>query len=81
MTGQGPGATQRFIGLALMVVAGLWMAFSGLCAFGVLATVVSESSGTSEMLGSAFAVLFISGLSAAGGYAIFVTGRRLMGAR
>ena len=79
MTEQGPGATQRFVGLVLMVLAGLWIAFSGICAFGVLATVVSESGGSGEMLGSALAVLFISGLSAAGGYAIFVTGRSLMG--
>ncbi|MBP6010836.1 MAG: hypothetical protein KBA31_01305 [Alphaproteobacteria bacterium] len=81
MTDQGPGATQRFIGLALMVVAGLWMAFSGLCAVGVLTTVVSESAATSDMLGLGLAVLFISGLSAAGGYAIFVTGRSLMGGK
>ena len=65
----------RFIGLVLMGAAILWIAFCGLCAFGVLATMISEATGGS--LASVLLVLFIAGLGAMGGYAVFVAGRSL----
>ncbi|MEQ1868197.1 MAG: hypothetical protein HOP13_12255 [Alphaproteobacteria bacterium] len=64
----------RFIGLLLMGIAVLWMAFCGLCAFGMLASVFTEGS---EMLGLALFVLVIAGAAAAGGYAVFIAGRSL----
>jgi hypothetical protein len=67
----------RFIGMILMGVAVLWIAFCGLCAFGVLATVFTEAATTSEMLPSLLIVFVIAGLGAAGGYAVFVAGRSL----
>ena len=79
MTDEQPGGTQRFIGLALMVIAGLWIAFCGLCAVGMLGSGLISGELNGEALGLALIVLFISGLGAAGGYAIFVTGRSLRG--
>ena len=69
----------RFIGFVLMSVAVLWVAFCGLCAFGILATVLSEASATADMLPSILLVLLIAGLGAGGGYAVFVAGRSLWG--
>ena len=78
MTEQQPSGESfgRFIGLLLMGFGVLWIAFCGLCAFGVMATVVTESGGN-DAWGSAFAVLLISGVAAAGGYAVFIAGRSL----
>ncbi len=67
----------RFMGLLLMGAAALWIAFCGLCAFGVLATVVSETATVGDALGSGLFVLVIAGLGAAGGYAVFIAGRSL----
>lgn len=67
----------RFIGLLLMGFGVLWIAFCGLCAFGVMSTVVTESAGSSDALGSTLVVLVISGLAAVGGYAVFIAGRSL----
>lgn len=67
----------RFMGLLLMGAAILWIAFCGLCALGVGATVVTESATASDTLSSAFFVLLITGLGAAAGYAVFVAGRSL----
>jgi hypothetical protein len=82
MTEQQPSGDSfgRFMGLVLMGAGVLWMAFCGLCAFGVMATVVTESSG-SDAWGSTFAVLLISGVSAAAGYGVFIAGRSLWRAR
>ena len=79
MTTEGPGNLQRFIGLVLMGLAVLWMAFCGLCAVGVLGSSLISGELKGEALGLGLMVLFISGLGAAGGYAIFVTGRSLLG--
>lgn len=64
----------RFVGLLLMGIAVLWMAFFGLCAFGMLASVFTEGS---EMAVLALFVLVIAGAAAAGGYAVFIAGRSL----
>jgi hypothetical protein len=79
MTEQQPSGDSmgRFIGLILMGVAVLWIAFCGLCAFGVLTTVFTEAAATSDMLSSLLIVFLIAGLGAAGGYAVFVAGRSL----
>lgn len=79
MTATGPGGTQRFIGLVLMGLSVLWMAFCGLCAVGVLGSSLISGELAGEALGLGLMVLFVSGLGVAGGYAIFVTGRSLMG--
>jgi hypothetical protein len=71
-----PDPFTRFIGLILMGAAALWMAFCGLCAFGVMATVVTESAGV-DKIWSTLLVLAISGAAAAGGYAVFIAGRSL----
>lgn len=78
MTEQQPSGESfgRFIGLLLMGFGVLWIAFCGLCAFGVMATVMTESAG-GEALSSTLVVVLISGLAAAGGYAVFVAGRSL----
>ncbi len=78
MTEQPPSGESfgRFIGLLLMGFGVLWIAFCGLCAFGVMATIVTESAG-GEALSSTLVVVLISGLAAAGGYAVFVAGRSL----
>jgi hypothetical protein len=67
----------RFMGLLLMGAAVLWMAFCGLCAFGVLTTVFTEAGATNGALSSILIVLLITGLGAAGGYAVFIAGRSL----
>ena len=79
MTDQQPSGESfgRFIGLLLMGFGVLWMAFCGLCAFGVLATVLTESVGSSDVLGSSLLVVTISGVAAVGGYAVFIAGRSL----
>lgn len=79
MTDEQPSGTQRFIGLALMVIAGLWMAFCGLCAVGMIGSGFAGGELNSEGIWLLAMVLFISGLGIAGGYAIFVTGRSLSG--
>jgi hypothetical protein len=67
----------RFIGLVFMGVSVLWIAFCGLCAVGVLATVFTEAGGILGLLGSLAFVFVISGLGAAAGYGVFVIGRNL----
>ncbi|MFM9862723.1 MAG: hypothetical protein ACKVRO_03865 [Micropepsaceae bacterium] len=75
MTNQPSGDSfGRFIGLLLMGIAVLWMALCGLCAFGMLASVLTEGS---EMAGLALFVIAIAGAAAAGGYAVFIAGRSL----
>jgi hypothetical protein len=68
----------RFIGLLLMGVGVLWMAFCGLCAFSVLASPFFTAG--SDMLGMLGLVLFafaIAVAAATGGYAVFIAGRSL----
>jgi hypothetical protein len=72
MTEQQPSGDSRFMGLVLMGASPV-TAFCG-SALGVMATVVTESSGGD--CGSALPC-FISGIAAAGGYAVFVAGRSL----
>lgn len=67
----------RFIGLILMGVAVLWIAFCGLCAFGVLTTVFTEAAATGDMMSSLVIVALTAGLGAGGGYAVFIAGRSL----
>lgn len=78
MSEQQPDTAARFIGLLLVGVSVLWMAFCGLCAFGVLATVFTEAPSTGETLPGILTVVVISGLGLAGGYAVFVAGRSLL---
>jgi hypothetical protein len=77
MSEQQPDTAARFIGLLLIGVSVLWMAFCGLCAFGVLATVFTESPSTGETLPGILTVVLIAGLGIAGGYAVFIAGRSL----
>ena len=78
MTETGPGSTQRFIGLVLVGLSVLWMAFCGLCAIGVVGSSILSGELQGQAIWLAVMVLFVSGLGVAGGYAIFVTGRSLM---
>lgn len=79
MTDEGPSSTQRFIGLALMGVSILWMAFCGLCAVGMVGSSILSGELEGQAIWLSGMVVFFSALGVAGGYAIFVTGRSLMG--
>ena len=81
MSEQQPDTAARFIGLLLVGVSVLWMAFCGLCAFGLLATVFTEARSNGETLPGILMVLVISGLGFAGGYAVFIAGRSLWRAK
>ena len=73
-----PGGVQRFIGLLLMIVAALWMAFSGLCGVWMIGSMVTDSNyPREEVLVWSIGVLIISGFSAAAGFAVFIVGRGL----
>lgn len=71
------GSVGRFVGLVLVLVSVLWMAFSGLCAATMIYSLIVETGFTEEVAVWGFGVLFISGISAALGYAVFVVGRGL----
>jgi len=71
------GEVQRFIGLALAAIGALWIAFSGLCAAGMIYSMIAEGASHPELLVWAFGVVIISGISGAMGYGVFVVGRGL----
>ncbi len=71
------GSVARFIGLGIVAVAVLWMAFSGLCAATMVYGMISESQFDANAAGWTFFIVVISGISAAMGYALFVVGRGL----
>ena len=71
------GEVQRFIGLVLAVIGGLWLAFSGLCAAGMIYSMIADGAVHQEVLFYAVMILVVSGISGAMGYGIFVVGRGL----
>jgi hypothetical protein len=71
----------RILGLALMVLAAGWMAFSVLFGFGLAIAWISESGWTEELQPWVLSIVAVSVLSAAIGYAVFFVGRRLRQSR
>lgn len=71
------GEAQRFIGLVLLVIGVLWMAASGLCAATLIVRSISESGSTSEIEPWIPIIVFVSGLSVAVGFGVYVVGRNL----
>ena len=75
------GDVQRFIGLILGVIGALWLAFSGLCAAGMIFSMIADGAANQEILVYALMILVISGISGAAGYGIFIVGRGLWRSR
>jgi hypothetical protein len=71
----------RVLGLALMVLAVGWMAFSVLFGLGLAIAWISESGLTEELQPWIVSVLVVGAVSAAVGYAVFFLGRRLRQSR
>ena len=71
------GSVARLIGLILMVVSALWMAFSGLCAASMVVSMLAAEGFNDYVAVWVVGTLLISGISAAMGYAVFVVGRSL----
>ena len=59
------GEVLRFFGLVLAVIGALWLAFSGLCAAGMIYSMISEGALHQELLVWAVFILIISGISGA----------------
>jgi hypothetical protein len=71
----------RIVGLALMVLAVGWMAFSVLFGLGLAIAWISETGLTEELQPWVISVLVVGALSAAVGYGVFFLGRRLRQSR
>jgi hypothetical protein len=72
------GSVGRFIGLAIVIAAVLWMACSGLCAATMVYDIITSGGPfDANAAGWTFLILFFSGISAAMAYALFVVGRGL----
>ncbi|MCE9521884.1 MAG: hypothetical protein K8S25_05565 [Alphaproteobacteria bacterium] len=71
------GEVQRFIGLVLAVIGALWLACSGLCAAGMIFSIISDGGLHQELLVWTMFVVIISGISGAMGFGVFVVGRGL----
>ena len=69
------GSVVRFFGIVIVVVAVLWMAFSGLCAATMIYGMIADGAFDANAAGWTFFIVLISGISAAMGYALFVVGR------
>ena len=81
MTEKNPDGIGSFIGLLLMGASILWMAFCGLCAFGVLASMFTNGGPRANEGGWIVVIFMISAVGAAIGYAVFVVGRNLWRSR
>ena len=71
-----PNASARFVGLIFMSLGVLWLALTGLCSVGMLATLVS-TDGLSAGLGDLLLILIVAVPSALIGGAIYFLGRLL----
>lgn len=76
-----PDNVARILGLALMVLAAGWMAFSVLFGLGLAIAWISETGLTEDLQPWVVSVVVVSALSAAIGYAAFFVGRRLRQSR
>ncbi len=69
------GDAVRFFGWLILIVAVLWMAFSGLCAAAMIVSMIGDAGLREDTIGWGVLILMVSGISAAMAYALFVVGR------